>query len=156
MDCRRDHQCSIINVGHNCVRVPPTINCTTTFPLQLIVLSITIDRTKLYLTNHQRSILHRRSSSQQSQPLEHRHREAPELYRLERRQLQTVHIIPPVLSTTGIIPNKVIESLKLHNLRPALHILKQKTVIIRTCRIVRNFLAEQCLRSDWSVTPVLF
>jgi len=34
-------------------------------------------------------------------------------------------------------------SLKLLNIRPALHILMQKAVIHNTCRIVRKFLAEQ-------------
>jgi hypothetical protein len=53
------------------------------------------------------------------------------------------YIIPPVLSTTGIIPNKLHESLKLLNLFPALYIQMQKAVILNTCDIVRKFLAEK-------------
>jgi hypothetical protein len=58
-------------------------------------------------------------------------------------QLKIAYIIPLVLSTTGIIPYKLHESLKLLNLRPGLHILMQKAVIVNTCRIVRKFLSEQ-------------
>ena len=58
-------------------------------------------------------------------------------------KLKTACIIPPVLSTTGIIPNKLHESFKLLNLRPALYILIQKAVIFNICRTVRKFLAEQ-------------
>ena len=42
-------------------------------------------------------------------------------------------VIPLALSTTRITPNKLNESLRLLNLRPALYILKQKTVIFSTC-----------------------
>jgi hypothetical protein len=54
-------------------------------------------------------------------------------------QLKTAYIMPLVLSTTGIIPNKLHESLKLLNLRPVLHILMLKAVILNTCRIIRNY-----------------
>jgi len=47
-----------------------------------------------------------------------------------------------VLSTTGIIPNKLHESLKILNLRPALYTVMQKAVKLITYRIVRKFLAE--------------
>jgi hypothetical protein len=53
------------------------------------------------------------------------------------------YIILLVLFTTGIIPNKLHESLKLLNLRPALYILMQKLVVLYTCRIVGKILAEQ-------------
>jgi hypothetical protein len=42
-------------------------------------------------------------------------------------QLKTAHVIPLVLSTTGIIQNTLHESLKLLNLRPAVYILTQNT-----------------------------
>ena len=57
-------------------------------------------------------------------------------------QLKTAYIRPLVLSTTGIITNKLHESLKLLNLRPALYILMPIAVILDTRRIVRMFLAE--------------
>jgi len=53
------------------------------------------------------------------------------------------YITPFLLTTTGIIPNKSSESLKLFNLRPGLCLLKQKAVILNTCRIVRKALVEQ-------------
>ena len=46
-------------------------------------------------------------------------------------------------STTGTIPNKSHENLKLLNLRPALYTLMHKAVILNTYRIVRKFLAQQ-------------
>jgi hypothetical protein len=58
-------------------------------------------------------------------------------------QLKTAYKIPLVLSSMGIIPNKLHKSLKLLNLCPALYIGMQKAVILNTCCIVRNFLAEQ-------------
>jgi hypothetical protein len=70
-------------------------------------------------------------------------------------QLKTACVITLVLSTTGIIPNKLHESLKLLNLHPALYIHIQKAVILNTCCIVRKFLAEGWIRSAWSVRPVL-
>jgi hypothetical protein len=59
------------------------------------------------------------------------------------RVLKTAIIVPPVLSATGIIPNKLNEILKLIDLRPAVHIVMQEAVILNTCRIVRTFLAEE-------------
>jgi hypothetical protein len=126
----------------------------TTVTIIIIIIIITIVNTS---QNHQRSICNRCSNSQQSQPSQHHHREAPEVYRPKEElmrilvwQLTTVYIIPLVVSTTGISPNKLHESLKLPNLHPALYILMQKTVILNTRRIVRKFLAEQ------SVRPVFF
>jgi hypothetical protein len=58
-------------------------------------------------------------------------------------QLKTAYIIPLVLSTMGVIPNKLHESLKLLNLHPDLYILIQKAVILNTCSTLRKFLAEQ-------------
>jgi len=56
--------------------------------------------------------------------------------------MKAAYVIPLVLSTKGIIPNKLHECSKLLNLRPALYILGQKAVIFNTCQIVRKFLAE--------------
>jgi hypothetical protein len=47
-----------------------------------------------------------------------------------------------VLSTTGIIPFKVNENLKILNLGPTLHTAMQKAIILNTWFIVRKFLAE--------------
>ena len=40
------------------------------------------------------------------------------------------YIIPLVLSTAGVIPNELHESSELFNLRSAVYILTQKTVIL--------------------------
>jgi hypothetical protein len=76
-------------------------------------------------------------------------------------QLKTACIILLVLSTKGIIPIKLSESVKLFSLRPGLYILTQqavlykvlfqqqkkisqhKAVLLNACRMVRTFLAEQ-------------
>jgi len=47
------------------------------------------------------------------------------------------------MPTTGIIPNKLNESLKLLNLRPVLYILMQKAEILGRCRTFGEFSAEQ-------------
>ena len=54
------------------------------------------------------------------------------------RQMKTAYILPLVLSTSGIAPDKLDESLKLLILRPSLYILTQTAVIINTCRIKRK------------------
>ena len=51
-------------------------------------------------------------------------------------QLKTAYLIPPVLSTEGVIRNKLNDSLKLPNLLHSLYILIQKAVILNVCRIV--------------------
>jgi hypothetical protein len=71
-------------------------------------------------------------------------------------KLKTAYIILLVLSTGGIIPNRLYDSLKQLNLRPALCILMQKAVTLYTCRTVRNFSAEQQTKSAWSVRPAQF
>jgi len=55
-----------------------------------------------------------------------------------------------------VLLKRLHKSLKLLNLRPALYILKQKAVILNTCCIARKFLAEQCIRSAWSMRPIHF
>jgi len=55
-------------------------------------------------------------------------------------------------NTTSTVHNgyycRLHESLKLLNIRPALHILMQKAVMRITCRTVRKFLAEESVRSE--------
>jgi hypothetical protein len=58
--------------------------------------------------------------------------------------------------TTSIIPNKLHESSKLFNLRPALYILTQKTVTINACGRIRKALTEKSRKCDRSVRPALF
>jgi hypothetical protein len=53
-------------------------------------------------------------------------------------QLKAAYTIPLVLSTPGIISNKLHISLKLLNCHPALYIIMQKAVILHTCHIVRK------------------
>ena len=54
--------------------------------------------------------------------------------------LRKVTIVPIVLSTTGIIPNNLHNSLKELNLPKYTYITLQKAVILNTCRITRKFL----------------
>jgi len=56
--------------------------------------------------------------------------------------MKTAYLKPQVLSTKGIIPNKLHACSKLLNLRPALYILGQKALIFSTCHIVRKILVE--------------
>jgi hypothetical protein len=59
-------------------------------------------------------------------------------------QLTTAYIIIPfVIITVVERTNKLHESLKQFNLRPALYILWQKEAIINTCHIAKTFKAEQ-------------
>jgi hypothetical protein len=55
-------------------------------------------------------------------------------------KLKTVAIVPIVLSTTGIIPKQLHQSLETLSLAPYMYEILQKAVILNTCRIVRNFL----------------
>ena len=57
-------------------------------------------------------------------------------------QLKTVYIVPFVLCTSSI-PNKLHRTSNLLNFHPALYSLTQKTEILNTCHIVREFLTEQ-------------
>ena len=52
----------------------------------------------------------------------------------------TVQVIPIVISSTGVIPKSLSQSLKRLNLHPNTYIQMQKSVILGTCSIVRNFL----------------
>jgi hypothetical protein len=51
-----------------------------------------------------------------------------------------VQVIPIVISSTGVNPKSLSQSLKRLNLHPNTYIQKQKSVILGTCSIVRNFL----------------
>jgi hypothetical protein len=52
----------------------------------------------------------------------------------------TAQVIPLVISSTGVIPKSLSHSLKRLNLHPNMYIQMQKSVILGTCSIVRNFL----------------
>lgn len=84
------------------------------------------------------------------QPSQYCHREAPEVQRFEGRAYNNLatengvyNSTSAVLPTTGIIPNKLHESLKLLNLHPALYILMLEPVILNKDHTVRTFLVEQ-------------
>jgi hypothetical protein len=51
-----------------------------------------------------------------------------------------VKVIPIVISSTGVIPKSLSQSLKRLNLHPNTYMQMQKSVILGTCSIVRNFL----------------
>jgi len=52
----------------------------------------------------------------------------------------TAQVIPLVISSTAVIPKSLSQSLKRLNLHPNTYIQMQKSVILGTCSIVRNFL----------------
>jgi hypothetical protein len=52
----------------------------------------------------------------------------------------TAQVIPLVISSTGVIPKSLPQSLKRLNLHPDTYIQMQKSVMLGTCSIVRNFL----------------
>jgi hypothetical protein len=52
----------------------------------------------------------------------------------------TAQVIPLVISPTAVIPKSSPQSLKRLNLHPNTYIQMQKSVILGTCSIVRNFL----------------
>jgi hypothetical protein len=52
----------------------------------------------------------------------------------------TVKVIPIVITSTGVIPKSLSQSLKRLDLQPNTYIQMQKYVIFGTCLIVRNFL----------------
>jgi len=53
---------------------------------------------------------------------------------------KAAQVIPIVISSTGVIPKSLSQSLTRLNLHPNTHIQLQKSVILGTCSIVRNFL----------------
>ena len=53
---------------------------------------------------------------------------------------KAAQVIPIVISSTGVIPKSLSQSLTTLNLHPNTYIQLQKSVILGTCSIVRNFL----------------
>jgi hypothetical protein len=53
---------------------------------------------------------------------------------------KAAQVIPIVMSSTGVIPKSLSQSLTRLNLHPNTHTQLQKSVILGTCSIVRNFL----------------
>jgi len=53
---------------------------------------------------------------------------------------KAAQVIPIVISLTGVIPKSLSQSLTRLNLHPNTYIQLQKSVILGTCSIVRNFL----------------
>jgi len=53
---------------------------------------------------------------------------------------KAAQVIPIIISSTGVIPKSLSQSLTRLNLHPNTHILLQKCVILGTCSIVRNFI----------------
>jgi len=56
--------------------------------------------------------------------------------------MKTVYIIPLVLPTTGIIPRKLNDSLKLLNLHSTVYFLTQKSVYCIRAAYLESFLAK--------------
>ncbi|KAL0810623.1 hypothetical protein ABMA28_010737 [Loxostege sticticalis] len=65
-------------------------------------------------------------------------------------RLAEVTIVPIVISTTGIIPRQLHQSLNTLQLPKYTYIQLQKAVILNTCRIVRKFLQQDCLSQSIS------
>jgi predicted PurR-regulated permease PerM len=63
---------------------------------------------------------------------------ANEIYTMWKQN--TAQVIPLVISSTGVIPQSLLQSLKRLNLHPSTYIQMQKSVILGTCSVVRNFL----------------
>ena len=125
-----------------------------TCPLCLIKLSITIDRTQVILdrTNKETHLID--ASVPNSRNLHRTITKKPQKYMELKEeiisiwQLKMAYKVPLVLSTTGSIPNKLHERLKLFNLSPALYILMQKAVVHNTYYIVKVFgrtVSKKCL-----------
>jgi len=55
-------------------------------------------------------------------------------------QQKAAQVIPIVISSTGVIPKSLSQSLTRLHLHPNTYIQLQKSVILGTCSIVRNFL----------------
>jgi hypothetical protein len=53
---------------------------------------------------------------------------------------KAARVIPIVISSTGVIPKALSQSVTRLNLRPNTYIQLQKSVILSTCSIVRDFL----------------
>jgi hypothetical protein len=67
-------------------------------------------------------------------------RHVTEFYVTEKIIVIIIIIIPIVISSTGEIPKSLSQNLKRLNLYPNTYIQMQKSVILGTCSIVRNFI----------------
>ena len=56
------------------------------------------------------------------------------------RKQKAAQVIPIVILSTGVIPKSLSQNLTRLNLHPNTYIRLQKSVILGTCSIVRNFL----------------
>jgi hypothetical protein len=56
---------------------------------------------------------------------------------------KAAQVIPIVISSTGVIPKSISQSLTRLNLHPNTYIQLQKSVILGTCSIVRMFLKHK-------------
>jgi len=63
---------------------------------------------------------------------------ANEIFAMWKQKAAQVN--PIVISSTGVIPKSLAQSLTRRNLSPNTHTQLQKSVILGTCSIVRNFL----------------
>lgn len=61
---------------------------------------------------------------------------------------QTIHIVPIVLSSTGIIPKTLKNSLETINVPKSIIYTLQKATILNTCRITRKFLTTSVISSQ--------
>ncbi|KAJ0173906.1 hypothetical protein K1T71_010052 [Dendrolimus kikuchii] len=68
--------------------------------------------------------------------------------------LQNVTIIPVVLSSTGVIPKLIHQSLKALDLPANSYHLMQKATILNTCRIVRKFLQGDTNEPTYNYTNI--
>ena len=57
-------------------------------------------------------------------------------------KLEKVHIVPVVLSATGVIPKNLHESLATLGIERQVFMALQKAVVLNTTRIVRKFLSH--------------
>ena len=62
------------------------------------------------------------------------------LFRLSKLLWFAAQVLPIVIWSTGVIPKSPSQSLKRLNLHPSTYTQMQKSVILSTCSIVRNFL----------------
>ncbi|XP_060804959.1 uncharacterized protein LOC132902746 [Amyelois transitella] len=63
----------------------------------------------------------------------------------------TVHIVPIVLSSTGIIPKSLAQSLSTLKIPLYTSYLLQKATVLNTCRITRKFLSSSSVSSNFSI-----
>lgn len=63
----------------------------------------------------------------------------------------TIHIIPIVLSSTGIVPKNLHKHLDMLQIPTYTIDLLQKAVILNTCRIVRKFLSSSLSPSSYII-----